>query len=347
MFGTRDDPHAQSRAARSQPLLLHSMSVFQEIFEIVFAHRKISTVVEIGVESGQVSGLYLELGASEVYCVDPVPSDELRATLAGNDALHLVTQASPEALATLPPADLYVLDGDHNYAVVERELAWIVENAPDAVVAFHDVLWPCSRRDLYYQPSVLAPGDKHLSSEDGPTIWHDELTPAGFIGAGAFTMAERAGGERNGVLTAIEDVLGGVGEDWDFVVIPAIFGMGVAVRRDNAATLVESLRPFAASRLLATMENNRIAMYTRILQMQYDAAAHATGTDALADTVSAQRREIERLETELRTSAVQHEGELRGRDAENLRLRQLAETPGALVKKIGREVASRVRRSIS
>jgi len=80
-IGTQN-PHPQEREARSQPLLLHSMSVFREIFAIIFDHREISTVVEVGVESGAVSGVYAELGASSVYCVDPQPTEELRANLA-------------------------------------------------------------------------------------------------------------------------------------------------------------------------------------------------------------------------------------------------------------------------
>ncbi|MFE0020359.1 class I SAM-dependent methyltransferase [Amycolatopsis sp. NPDC059021] len=291
------------REARRLPVLLHSMAVFREIFEIVFAHREIRTVVEVGVESGQVSGMYLELGASAVYCVDPGATDELREALDGDDALHLVTAPSPEVLPELPVADLYVLDGDHNYAVVERELTWIFEHAPDAVVVMHDLLWPCARRDLYYEPSLLAPSDKHPTSEDGPTAWHDELTPAGFVGAGAFTVARHAGGERNGVATAVEDVLARPGnERWWFGLVPAVFGMGVLYRRtsDAGEPIEAALRPYTTSNLLATMENNRIALYTRVLQMQYEAVAHAGYVDELAETVSAQRREIDRLTAELR-----------------------------------------------
>jgi hypothetical protein len=300
-LGCRDDPHTQIREARSQPLLLHSLSVFREIFEIVFTHRQIATVAEIGVESGQVSGIYVELGASAVYCVDPEPSDRLRSTLAANDALHLVEQPSPEVLPDLPPAQLYVLDGDHNYAVVERELRWIVANAPDAVVVMHDVLWPWSRRDLYYEPSLLSLADRHPASDDGPTVWHDGLTPAGFVGLGAFTVAQQAGGERNGVATAVEDVLSAARDDWHFVVVPAVFGLGVLMRRGSAADeqLLAALRPYTESVLLEKLENNRIGLYTRVLQMQYDAAAEATYRDQLAEKVAAQRHEIDRLTTEL------------------------------------------------
>nr|WP_051442563.1 class I SAM-dependent methyltransferase [Saccharomonospora iraqiensis] len=290
--------------------MLHSMALFREIFEIVFAHRDVETVVEVGVESGAVSGMYAELGASTVYCVEPSPTDGLRATLAGNEALQLVTTPSPRAFAELPVADLYVLDGDHNYATVRRELEWILAHAPEATVVCHDLLWPCSRRDLYYQPSTLPPEDRKPASTDGPTVWHDELTPAGFVGMGAFTSSTRAGGDRNGVLTAVEDVLREFGDDpWHLELVPAIFGMGVLVRcaSSDCSSLMRDLRPYSGSRLLAAMEDNRIALYTRVLQLQHEAVAHARDADRMADTISAQCREIERLQAGRAHPRIRHE----------------------------------------
>jgi hypothetical protein len=331
-IGTRDDPHAQARQARRRPLLLHSLAEFREIFEIIYAHREISTVVEIGVESGQVSAVYAELGASSVYCVDPHATEELRATLAArHGALHLVARPSPEALAELPTADLYVVDGDHNYATVRREVGWILANAPRAVVVLHDLLWPCSRRDLYYQPSPLPQEDRHLCSAEGPTIWHDRLTPAGFVGAGAFTCAREAGGERNGVLTAVEDALAEVGErDWHLELIPAIFGLGVIVRRTpDSAPLIEALRPYGRSRLLATLENNRMALYTRLLQLQYEAATHAAEADRAAETIADQHRQIQRLGEEVNAAVRRHRGREEGLRRENAQLRQLLADLGA------------------
>lgn len=322
---TRDDPHAQERAARSLPLLLHSMSVFREIFEVVFANRTISTVVEVGVESGKVSGLYTELGASAVYCVDPNPTDELRENLAGNPALHLVEKPSPQVLADLPPADLYVLDGDHNYAVVYEEISWIQRHVPDAVIALHDVLWPCARRDLYYQGTPVPQTDQHPASAEGPTVWHDELTPAGLVGMGAFTMARHAGGERNGVLTAVEDAIANSGDSWRLCVVPAVFGMGVMVREALAgsAEIIKGIQPYCDSHLISTMENNRIALYTRVLQQQYDAVALADNTDRLAETVAEQCREIDRLRAETDAAAAQHAREVEALRQEADRLREL------------------------
>jgi hypothetical protein len=354
VIGTREDPHAQIRAARRQPLLLHSMSVFRELFEIVFASREISTVVEVGVESGQVSSVYTELGAKTVYCVDPTPTDALRATLDGKPGLQLVERPSPAVLAELPVADLYVLDGDHNYAVVHAELTWILANAPDATVLMHDVLWPWSRRDLYYQPCQLTADQQHESTDDGPTVWHDEVTPAGFVGLGAFTVAREAGNERNGVLTAVEDVLAQPeNADWRFDLVPAVFGMGFIVRvgSEGADRIVSGLRPYSTSKLLLTMENNRIASYTRILQMQYEAVAHADEQDRLVEQVGAQRREIDRLRSELEIASDQRD-EYLVLKRDNLRLRELLSRRfgprlAAQLYRLGKAAEPQIRRALS
>ncbi len=299
-LSTREDPFAQERAARTQPLLLHSLSLFREVFEVVYAGRDISTVVEVGVESGQVSSIYTELGASRVFCVDPLPSDELRARLAETPGLELVEKPSPQVLGELPVADLYVVDGDHNYATVRGEVDWIIQNAPDAVVVLHDVAWPCSRRDLYYQPSFIDAEQRFPDSHDGPTVWQDELTPAGFVGMGAWTAAVQAGGERNGVLTAVEDAIAAADDEWLLAVVPAVFGVGVMVRRSEAGhDLMERLRPFTGSRLLESLENNRIALYTRVLELQHGAVAAGVEAQRLGGIIHDQHLELERLNAEL------------------------------------------------
>ena len=277
--GSRDDPHAQARSARDAPLLLHSLSLFREVFAAVYAATPVRTVVEIGVESGAVTAMYAELGAEVVYAVDPSCSDEARARVAGDPALRLVEARSPGALAELPRADLYVVDGDHNYAVVRREVEWILGHAPEAVVVLHDVLWPSGRRDQYYEPSPLSDAERHPSSADGPTVWHDDLTPDGFVGLGAFTAAVHAGGERNGVLTAVEDAVADAGDAWDLHVVPAVFGLGVLVRAgtDRSRALATALRPWVGSDLLAALENNRLALYTRVLALQRALGAPAAG----------------------------------------------------------------------
>lgn len=313
--GSPDDPHRQTRAARQQPLLLHSMALFREVFELIFANRTILTVIEVGVESGGVSSAYVELGATNVYCVEPKPTEDLRLTLS-SDSMHLVEMYSPAALTELPIADLYVLDGDHNYAVVRQEVMWILQNAPGAVVVMHDLLWPCGRRDAYYEPSPLEGLDKHASGHEGPTVWHDHVTPAGFVGLGAYTWSEHAGGERNGVLTAVEDAIRESDDAWRLAVVPAVFGMGVLLRErsEQDSQLLCALRPYTTSRLLASLENNRIALYTRILQLQYDCVGYAENADQMAETIAHLGGEIVQLRAELAqaNSVINEDSTIRG-----------------------------------
>ncbi|WP_432515349.1 class I SAM-dependent methyltransferase [Kineococcus sp. SYSU DK001] len=305
-FGSRHDPHRQGRAAREQPLLLHSLSLFREVFELVFAHRTIRTVVEVGVESGQVSGIYAELGAERVHCVEPAPSDELRRTLAANPALELVERPSPTALADLPVADLYILDGDHNYATVRAEVEWITRNAPDAVVVLHDVLWPCSRRDFYYQPSHVPADQQFPSSEAGATVWHDELDETGFRGEGAFRFALHAGGERNGVLTAVEDAVAGADAGWTLSIVPAVFGVGI-LARDGAETraLTQALSPYTTSELLYSLENNRIALFTRVLHLDAAMVTARQVVERQEQALQDLTRRVGELESDLRSSRAQ------------------------------------------
>lgn len=73
-------------------------------------------------------------------------------------------------------ADVYIIDGDHNYYTVSKELELIHQRGhPGDVVLFNDVAGTWSRKDLYYDPE--------------------------------FIPAEYLGGSRQGVLTAIENFL--------------------------------------------------------------------------------------------------------------------------------------------
>ena len=61
------------------------------------------------------------------------------------------------------PADVVLLDGDHNWYTVDHELRQIEQSAracalPLPVVACHDVGWPYGRRDLYYDPATVPEG---------------------------------------------------------------------------------------------------------------------------------------------------------------------------------------------
>lgn len=255
--GTREDPHVQPRRARLEPLHAPSHALLREVFEPILRERGVRTVTVIGTDLH--AALWAELGAHTVHVVAGSPTRELRAAVAAHPALHLVTDGDP------PEAELYVLVGDTGYHGVRRELDRVLTEAPDAIVLVGNVLWPAGRRDVL--PGV---------GRTGPSVWRDGLTPAG-VGAGTVDAADEAGGEENGVLTAVEDVLNTAAESWTMGLVPVLSGVGVIARDDApfAEDLWETLLPWTTSELLAGLERNRIALLSRLLELEHGATTAA------------------------------------------------------------------------
>jgi hypothetical protein len=267
---TREDPEAEARAAAAAPLNLHSLDAFGEVPIGVLDVVRPARIVEIGGEGATFTKslvAWADRHDAAVLCIDPLPSDALRR-LAAESRLELVEGYSPEALDQIEPCDLYVVDGDHNYAVVRRELEVIAAQAPDACVMLHDVAWPCARRDFYYGPERLPEKDvRPHSFSRGISINSGEMTDTGGLsGAGAMAIAEQAGGERNGVMTAVEDVRG----DRELAVVPCIYGLGVLYppTASWAGALKDFLAPYDGSALLGTLEANRLQLLDRVLAAQ-------------------------------------------------------------------------------
>jgi Methyltransferase domain len=259
--------------AAELPLLLHSVREFASLIGALFATVRPARVIEIGGESGQGAACYIEAGAGEVVCVDPRPDRSLVEMAAREPRLRLAVDRSPDCIESLPPAAAWVLDGDHNYATVRAELEAILDRGadPQPLLILHDVLWPCGRRDLYYEPAALAESDVHPHRWDaGPSIGHEELRKDGLVGRGSFAAATEAGGERNGVRTALEDVLA-ARPGLECALIPVLFGLAVVYDRNAswAEEVRERLRPLDRSPLLTRLELNRIALYCRVLELQH------------------------------------------------------------------------------
>jgi hypothetical protein len=272
---TRDDPDGQARLAREMPLLLHSLREFAPLIEPLLAAVKPERIIEIGGETGQSASAYLAAGAKEVVCVDPAPSAELSDWAAGQERVTLVVDRSPGCISSLPPSDFWAIDGDHNYATVRAELEAILARPGtdgEPLILLHDVLWPCARRDMYYEPSALDPAAVHPHRWDvGPSVHSESLIAGGFVGAGQFAIGTEAGGERNGVRTAVEDMLE-KRPGLAFAIVPAVFGLGVVYDRGAswADEVAELLAPWDRSPLLTRLELNRVALYSRVLELQYE-----------------------------------------------------------------------------
>lgn len=222
-----------------------------------------ASVLEIGAFRGELTRELLGWAGGRgvrVSAVDPEPEPELVALGERHPELELIRATSHEALREIALADAVIVDGDHNYYTLSEELRLIDERAagsPLPLLLFHDVCWPHARRDAYYAPeripeehrqplarnAALVPGNPGVSDAGLPYEW----------------VAEREGGPRNGVLTAIEDFVAGR-EDLRLAVVPAFFGFGALWSRVArwAPAVAEVVDPWDRNPLLERLERNRV-----------------------------------------------------------------------------------------
>lgn len=257
-------------------LILYSMAELLPVIRKVLPKKRFS-LVEIGSEAGTMTREILEMverGAIETYTIiEPYPIDFLK-DIARRDGVELVCATSREGLEKIPLADVYLIDGDHNYYTVFQETSIILNRCKQenraAILLYHDVCWPWDRRDLYYTPEVIPSGFRHDHSYNlGVTLEHDNLTPDGFRSAGTFAAANHRGGPRNGVRTGIEDALQ-EHEGWELHVVPAIFGLGVVIPRHHPeySRIVGELSPFDNNELIGKLERNRIELFLAVQKAQ-------------------------------------------------------------------------------
>lgn len=233
--------------------------------------------MEIGAETGSMTRRLLqraEASGGTLTTVEPLPSQELVEMDRSREAFRLVEGASPGALEDVGAADVWIIDGDHNYwtvrAEVDRALTLSEQEGRPTLLVLHDVGWPCARRDFYYAPDRLPPAAVH------PHTWTRGVVPgdpgtasSGLRGVGNFAVALSEGGERNGVLTAIEDAIADR-EGIECRTVPVVYGVAFVWTSGAAWSDAVSavLEPYADSPLLRRLEENRIALYLRVLELQ-------------------------------------------------------------------------------
>ena len=226
-------------------------------------------VAEVGAYAGDLTRVLVDWAdhsGARVVAIDPSPQDQLVTLATEHDRLELIRQASLDALPAISMPDVAVIDGDHNYYTVEHELRLIADRAPGAglpLLMFHDVCWPHGRRDDYFDPAQIPAGYRQPIVGDGAGIAPGDpgVRPDGLPYP---RSAAREGGERNGVLTAVEDFV--VSDDaLRIVVVPAFFGFGVVWHGDApwADRVSRLLDPYAANPLLARLESNRVLHIAR------------------------------------------------------------------------------------
>jgi Methyltransferase domain len=249
----------------------HSLANLGEIVTAILDAAGVRSIVELGTYEGDLTRVILEWGGSDVRvtAVEPDPPARLLRLLRERPELELVRETSHEALKGVDVPDALIIDGDHNYYTVREELRLIAERSDEEnlpLLLLHDVGWPHARRDAYYDPdripvehrqptvrgAILFPGEEGLAEGGLPYRW----------------AAEREGGPRNGVLTALEDFLADR-DDLELAIVPAFFGLAVAWRREApwAEAVAAAVAPWDRNPVLARLESNRVYLlaseYTR------------------------------------------------------------------------------------
>jgi hypothetical protein len=240
-----------------------SLANLAEILIPILDAAQVRSIVEIGAYEGDLTHLLLDWAVGKgvrVTAVEPDPPARLLRLVQERPEMELVRELSHQALRHVELPDAVIIDGDHNYYTVSEELRLIDERSSDGnlpLLVFHDVGWPHARRDAYCAPeqipeehrrpivrgAILFPGEPGIVEGGLPYKW----------------AAEREGGPRNGVLTAIEDFLEGR-DDLRLAIVPAFFGLGIVWRRDAswAGTVSEAVAPWDRNPVLARLEANRV-----------------------------------------------------------------------------------------
>ncbi len=263
--------------AMNRHLYPYSMATFRELIMDILVTTRAKNLVEVGSEHGVFTEFlcaHAQKIGGRMISIDTYlqPSAaEFMKTHAGQPYFEFIENTSLQALPGLK-ADAYIIDGDHNYYTVRRELELIAEACGDApwVAILHDVCWPCARRDMYYNPATIpAPSLRPHSCLHGITPGNSGTVKGGMCYGGGLAFALEEGGPSNGVKTAVEDFLA-ARRDFEFNIIPLVLGLGVIYSRSQpwSEALSKLLSPWDRNPLLQRVETNRLDLLMRVLELQ-------------------------------------------------------------------------------
>jgi predicted O-methyltransferase YrrM len=278
----RPAQNGNSTAKKASPHF-YSLATMQELIVEVLHTAKAATIVEIGSEHGSFTEILCARArenGGRLISIDPYPQAVALefAKAHEGDSFQFIRKTSHEALPGLQ-ADVYIIDGDHNYYTVRRELELIeaARNGAPWLAILHDVSWPWGRRDFYYNPAAIpAPSLRPHSHEGRIAPGNRGLVEGGLFGCEGpiEALALEEGGPGNGVRTAVEDFLSGKA-GLKFAVIPVVYGLGVVYTMNApwAGALAKVLAPYDSNPLLARLEKNRLEMSLKAAELERQLSA--------------------------------------------------------------------------
>jgi hypothetical protein len=203
-------------------------------------------IVEVGASTGiNTKNIlsYCKRHDSRVTVIDPLEIGN--ASEIQDDLLQYgrhVRGLSLDCLDLIEPGTCYLIDGDHNYYTVLNECRKILNNSknknrPFPLLFFHDIGWPYGRRDMYYDKKSIPVGFALDSGFGGVIPGVSELQEKAGLNLGQ-EQALHEGGQKNGVLTAVEDFIEENKNvlNFEFFNIPSFHGLGLLLVKDTFKT---------------------------------------------------------------------------------------------------------------
>ena len=201
---------------------------------------KVETLLEVGAEAGlstRALAGYMSRRQGTLHCIDPYPDFDLEQFQADYPDVVFHQDLSLNVLPSLPPFDVGLLDGDHNWYTVFNELK-IIEarhrecDAPFPLLFLHDTHWPYGRRDLYYNPANIPDEFRQPYAKKGIQLKEPELLENKGFNRNLYN-AEQLGGEKNGVMTGIEDYVRHSSLSLKQISLPIFHGLTILISSDR------------------------------------------------------------------------------------------------------------------
>lgn len=264
---------------------------------------RVRSIVEVGAgEGGNTRQLiaYCAAVGARLDVIELSPSPQVRALEADLSAVGTLRIGYSTDLIGDTCADVYLLDGDHNWFTVLTELREIDavarrNGAAFPLVFLHDVGWPYGLRDQYCGPEVIPDEAKHPMASWGVEPGSSALVPDGGLNRG-YLQARHEGGPRNGVLCAVRDFIAESERSLTFHTNPAFHGLGIlyaaaelgadaVARLEPIVTLderlrgvIEQLEATRVASLIADVNRPRCLSLARVRKLVRRLWVSSTGT---------------------------------------------------------------------
>jgi len=247
--------------------------LWEHLVEPLLQVAQSRTILEIGAEKGYTTEKLIGFAKEHegvVHSIDPRPlfpaaqwEENHRPHFQFHEGLSL------DVLPRLPACDAVIVDGDHNWHTVFHELKMIAEKATNAqkppLILLHDIDWPYGRRDAYTDPSRIPEENRQPCRTGG--------VDPGKVGLRDIRLginAEKEGGPKNGVRTAVEDFLKNDANQYVLRVVPYYFGLGILIPPHLLAPVDATLtRLLQSEDLLKDCETLRIAAVLEYQRLEH------------------------------------------------------------------------------